>query len=112
MKQINETVKFLEDKISEITGGLPVAVVVEVRESDAIVTYEDKNLYAVLNKVIEVGDVVTVSGTSQVPAKPEVIKMGLLPLNHNAVEVEDVLVDKEAEFIKTLLITKNYIQKI
>ncbi|PLS19343.1 hypothetical protein CVD28_02710 [Bacillus sp. M6-12] len=112
MKQINETVKFIEEKILEITGGLPIAVVEQVRETDAIVIYEGKHLYAISNQKLEGGSVVSVSGTSQVPAKAETIEMGLLPFNHNAVVVEAVLDPKQAEFIKTILIAKNYIQLI
>lgn len=114
MKQINETIKFLQEKIKEVAGNKSVAIVDEVKNGEIIVFYEGKYLYAVTSVDCTVGDVLVVDGTTKVLSKPTNTKLGRLDYGSydNAVKASHVLNGQQAEYIKTTHITMSYLQKL
>lgn len=99
---MKQAIEVLKKKVEEITEGLHTATVVHInREKEVIVSYEGKNLYAGTDQLQEIGDILLVDGSYQLPAKYEEVKMGLItPWNHNAVGVYRALSNEEAVLVQ------------
>lgn len=114
MKQINQTVEFLEGQINEVAGNLPVAFVEEVKNNDVIVNYKGKKLYAVTKENCKKGDVLLVDGATKVPVKPENTDMEMFEdgTDNNAVTISKLLNGNEGEFVRTMNITVSYLKTL
>lgn len=95
MKQITETTNFLEAQIQDITGGFPAAVIESVENANVIAKYNGKEIAVTTDLKFEGGEVVPV-----------------ISENEGTIQVGKALDFKEAEFIKTLIITNNYISTL
>lgn len=97
MKQIAETTNFIEAQIRDITGGLPVAVIESVKSNATVIAkYNNKEVPVSTNDKFEGGEVVPVTFES----------------NEGTIHVGKALDFKQAEFIKTMIITNNYINTL
>jgi hypothetical protein len=100
---IHLAMNHIEDEIEQVTDGLPTAVVEAFSEDGTpIVNYMGMNVYGLSNREHRIGEIVLVSGTSQVPAKYEKVKIDCINGHgHNAVDIDRIDPHKE-KYLKVL----------
>lgn len=111
---IHLAMNHVEDEIEQVTEGLPTAVVEAFSEDGTpIVNYMGMKVYGLSNREHRIGEIVLVSGTSQVPTRYEKVKIDRINgYGHNAVDIDRIDPHKE-KYLKVLNSTiQNLIQNL